>query len=57
MLSIDKLSQEYNEAWLDYCKQMYEKNRQERLLWKEAAISYDEYVSDNCQFLKETFNN
>ena len=47
---------EYRDEWLNYCKTMYEKNCQEREAWKEAAVSYEEYVNSNMQFLKETFN-
>lgn len=58
MLSQDKLisSREYSDAWVNYCKTMYEKNCQEREAWKEASISYGEYVNSNVEFLKETFN-
>ena len=47
---------EYRDEWLNYCKTMYEKNCQEREAWKEASISYGEYVNSNVEFLKETFN-
>jgi len=44
-----------NEAWLQYCQDMYQRNLLEREAWKEAAKSYDEYVKENREFLVESF--
>ena len=42
--------------WERYCRDMYNRNQKERELWKEAAISYEEYTQNNIEFLQEQFN-
>ena len=50
---------DFEKKWLEvpahYCRDMYNRNARERETWKEAALTYEEYVSQNKQFLIENF--
>ncbi len=43
------------EDWLRYCQEMYQRNALEREAWNEAAKTYEEYVTENREFLVESF--
>lgn len=50
-----KMNTKENEEWLQYCREMYQRNALEREAWKQAAATYEEYVKENREFLVESF--
>ena len=40
----------------EFCREMYRKNLDERLAWKQETLTYKEYVETNKSFLQEQFN-
>jgi hypothetical protein len=40
----------------EFCREMYRKNVDERLAWKQETMTCEEYVDKNKSFLEEKFN-
>lgn len=40
----------------EFCREMYRKNIDERLDWKQETVTYKEYVEKNKCFLEEQFD-
>ena len=40
----------------EFCREMYRKNLDERLAWKQETLTYKEYVQKNKSFLEEQFD-
>lgn len=41
----------------EFCKSMYVKNCKEREMFKDAIISYEDYIANNNDFLLDIFEN